>query len=77
MCWNCQYSQRVRHALTSVVHHTPQTDRSFKGAAPRGGVSRNYLEWWFDTQELFRVVVKSELLLFIINGESESYRQNV
>ena len=33
--------------------------QSFKGADPRGGVSRNYLEWRFDTKELFRVAVKS------------------
>ncbi len=32
---------------------------SFKGAAPRGGASRNYSEWRFDTKELFRVTVKS------------------
>ncbi len=27
-------------------------------AAPRGEASRNYLEWRFDTKELFRVAVK-------------------
>ncbi len=42
----------------------PRPTRSFKGADPRGGSSRNYLEWRFDTKELFRVVVKSWIIYF-------------
>jgi hypothetical protein len=43
----------------------PRPARSFKGAAPRGGASRNYLEWRLDTKELFRVAVKCWIIYFV------------
>jgi len=39
--------------------HPPDPPEPSKGGVPRGGESRNYLKWRFDTEELFRVVVKS------------------
>ncbi len=63
-----RFSQRnpadTAYLCETDVSKPPRPTRIFKGADRRGGSSRNYLEWWFDTKELFRVTVKSWIIYF-------------
>ena len=55
---------REARAYLCGTPHPPDPPEILKVIPPGGGVSRNYLEWWFDTKKLFRVAVKTWFFYF-------------